>query len=158
MKMSYTVLGTNNMQAAVEFYNSLFEQTAPNQVLATERMTFWQFEDFAFAIAIPFDEEPATSGNGTMIGFDVGSSEGLLVIPAIVGSSAKAGKLANKLFDEGINVQPIFYPAVEERMARLRFFICSSHTKHQIELTIDKLTEALAVIQCNVLFYDGFQL
>jgi len=75
MKMSYTVLGTNNMEAAVKFYNSLFEQTAPNQVLETERMTFWQFENFAFAIAIPFDEEPATHGNGTMIGFDVGSAE-----------------------------------------------------------------------------------
>ncbi len=74
MKMSYTVLGTNNMEAAVEFYNSLFEQTAPNQVLAMERMTFWQFESFAFAIALPFDGEPATNGNGTMIGFDVGST------------------------------------------------------------------------------------
>jgi len=75
MQMSYTVLGTNNMEAAVKFYNSLFEQTATNQVLETERMTFWQFENFAFAIAIPFDEEPATHGNGTMIGFDVGSAE-----------------------------------------------------------------------------------
>ena len=75
MKMSYTVLGTNNMEASVKFYNSLFVQTAPNQVLTTERMTFWQFEDFAFAIALPFDEELATNGNGTMIGFDVGSPE-----------------------------------------------------------------------------------
>jgi len=75
MKMSYTVLGTNNMEAAVKFYNSLFEQTQPHQVLPMERMTFWQFEDFAFAIAMPFDGKPATSGNGTMIGFDVGSTE-----------------------------------------------------------------------------------
>ncbi len=73
--MSYTVLGTNNMEAAVTFYNALFEQKPPQQVFATERMTFWQFEDFAFAIAIPFDEEPATHGNGTMIGFDVGSTD-----------------------------------------------------------------------------------
>ena len=75
MKMSYTVLGTNNMAAAVKFYNSLFENTAPNQVLETPRMTFWQFESFAFAIATPFNEEPATHGNGTMIGFDAGSIE-----------------------------------------------------------------------------------
>ena len=75
MKMSYTVLGTNNMEAAVTFYQSLFENTEPNQVLETPRMTFWQFESFAFAVAIPFDEEPATHGNGTMIGFDVGSSD-----------------------------------------------------------------------------------
>lgn len=80
MKMSYTVLGTNNMQAAVKFYNALFEQTAPNQVLATDRMTYWKFEDFAFAVAIPFDEEVATGGNGTMIGFDVGSHEAVKTI------------------------------------------------------------------------------
>ena len=77
MKMSYTVLGTNNMEVAVKFYDSLFEQTELNQVFATDRMTFWQCEEFAFAIAIPFDEEPATNGNGngTMIGFSVGSTE-----------------------------------------------------------------------------------
>jgi predicted lactoylglutathione lyase len=75
MKMSYTVVGTNNMDAAVKFYNSLFEKIEPKQVFATERMTFWQFESFAFALAVPFDEEPATNGNGTMIGFDVGSVE-----------------------------------------------------------------------------------
>ena len=73
MKMTYTVLGTNNMEAAVKFYNSLFANTEPNQVFATDRMTFWQFEGFAFAIALPFDEKPATNGNGTMIGFDVAS-------------------------------------------------------------------------------------
>ena len=75
MKMDYCVLGTNNMAAAINFYDSLFEQTELNQVLATDRMTFWQGADFAFAIAIPFNEEPATNGNGTMIGLNVGSTE-----------------------------------------------------------------------------------
>ena len=75
MKMDYCVLGTNNMTAAINFYDSLFEQTELNQVLATDRMTFWQGADFAFAIAIPFNEEPATNGNGTMIGLNVGSTE-----------------------------------------------------------------------------------
>lgn len=75
MKMDYCVLGTNNMAAAINFYDSLFEQTELHQVLATDRMTFWQGADFAFAIAIPFNEEPATNGNGTMIGLNVGSTE-----------------------------------------------------------------------------------
>ena len=63
------------MEASIKFYDSLFEQTEINQVLSTEGMTFWQGEDFAFAIAIPFNEEPASNGNGTMIGFSVGSTE-----------------------------------------------------------------------------------
>jgi hypothetical protein len=64
MKMDYCVLGTNNMEASTKFYDSLFEKTELNQVLSTERMTFWQCEDFAFAIARPFNKEPASNGNG----------------------------------------------------------------------------------------------
>ncbi len=73
MKMDYCVLGTNNMEASIHFYDSLFEETALKQVLAMERMTFWQGEGFAFAVAKPFDEKSATNGNGTMIGFGVDS-------------------------------------------------------------------------------------
>lgn len=77
MKMNYFVLGTNNIEASVKFYDALFEKTELSQVLSTERMTFWQGEDkdSAFAVAIPFNEEPATNGNGTMIGFSVGSAD-----------------------------------------------------------------------------------
>ena len=69
-------------------------------------------------------------------GFDTGKSEGYAIVPVITGSSLKAAQWANALFDEGINVQPIFYPAVEERAARLRFFICSTHTQQQISDTV----------------------
>ena len=75
MKMNYFVVGTNNLEAATKFYDSLFEKTEVNRVPSTERMTYWLGEDFAFAVAIPFDEKPATSGNGTMVGFGVGSIE-----------------------------------------------------------------------------------
>jgi predicted lactoylglutathione lyase len=73
--MNYVVLGTNNMNAAIDFYDSLFEGTEINKVIPTERMTYWIGEDFAFAIAIPFDEKPASNGNGTMIGFNVGNTD-----------------------------------------------------------------------------------
>ena len=75
MKMNYFVVGTNNLEASTKFYDSLFEQTDINRVPSTERMTYWLGEDFAFAVAIPFDEKPATNGNGTMVGFGVGSIE-----------------------------------------------------------------------------------
>ena len=73
MKLDYCVLGTNNIEKSTEFYNSLFEQTELKHVLSTERMVFWQCEHFAFAIAKPIDGEPATNGNGTVIGLNVGS-------------------------------------------------------------------------------------
>ncbi len=77
-------------------------------------------------------------------GLNIGSSAGLSVIPIITGGSANAGRLANAMFKRGINVQPIFYPAVQEGMARLRFFICSSHTEDQISQTIDILIDEMA--------------
>jgi len=43
-------------------------------------MTYWLGEDFAFAVALPFDENPATNGNGTMIGFSVGTSEDVIML------------------------------------------------------------------------------
>jgi 8-amino-7-oxononanoate synthase len=70
---------------------------------------------------------------------NTGKSAGLSVIPTITKSSIKAGRLSNILFKQGINVQPIFYPAVEEGMARLRFFISSEHTEEQIKETVQKL-------------------
>jgi hypothetical protein len=46
----------------------------------------------------------------------------------------------------GVNVQPILYPAVEEKAARLRFFITSNHTPEQIRYTIQAMAEELKKI------------
>lgn len=77
-------------------------------------------------------------------GLDTGNSAGLSIVPIIVGSSIGAVKLSGKLFERGINVQPIFAPAVEERQARLRFFLCSEHTPAQLEATAKAVAAALA--------------
>ena len=69
-------------------------------------------------------------------GLNTGLSAGYSVVPVIVGSSLKAAQWATALFEKGINTQPIFYPAVEEKAARLRFFICSTHTPEQIAYTV----------------------
>ncbi|QDJ46584.1 aminotransferase class I/II-fold pyridoxal phosphate-dependent enzyme [Bordetella hinzii] len=76
-------------------------------------------------------------------GIDTGTSEGLAVVPAIVGSSLKATRLSAQLFDHGINVQPILYPAVPEKAARLRFFISCTHTDEQIRQTVSTLKSLL---------------
>ena len=79
-------------------------------------------------------------------GLDTGLSMGLCITPIIIGSSIKATRLSNMLFEKGINAQPIIYPAVEERAARLRFFICTSHTEEQIEKTVQTIKDQLAKI------------
>ena len=54
--------------------------------------------------------------------------------------------LSRALFERGINVQPILYPAVEEEKARLRFFITAVHTPEQIQQTVAAVAEELAKI------------
>ena len=76
-------------------------------------------------------------------GIDTGLSIGLSVIPAITHSSLKAARLSEELFRRKINVQPIVYPAVQERSARLRFFISSEHTEAEIRMTVEALAEEL---------------
>jgi len=77
------------------------------------------------------------------LGIDTGLSAGLSIIPAITGSSLKAARLAEALYRRGINVQPIVYPAVQERAARLRFFVSSEHSETQIRSTVETLAEEL---------------
>ncbi|MBN1851173.1 MAG: hypothetical protein JW829_00555, partial [Pirellulales bacterium] len=53
---------------------------------------------------------------------------------------------SHRLFLRGINVQPILYPAVEEKAARLRFFITCTHTEAQIRETVAATAEEWAKI------------
>ena len=75
MKMNYFVVGTNDMGASKTFYDALFAQSDIQCLSPSDRMTYWISKDFAFATAIPFDTNPATIGNGTMVGFCVGTND-----------------------------------------------------------------------------------
>ncbi len=79
-------------------------------------------------------------------GFDVGPAHGTPIIPVMIGSTHKAVQAAVLLSDAGINVNPIAYPAVAEREARLRFFLSSDHTPEMIDHTLNLLTEIIAAL------------
>src|SRR5690606_1107323 len=79
-------------------------------------------------------------------GLNTGMSQNSPVVPVILGNSDHSLRLSRALFDRGINVQPILYPAVEESKARLRFFITSMHTEEQIRYTVETVAEELAKI------------
>ncbi|MEQ8267730.1 MAG: aminotransferase class I/II-fold pyridoxal phosphate-dependent enzyme [Parvibaculum sp.] len=74
-------------------------------------------------------------------GLNTGYAVGSTVLPVITGSSLLAVRLAKALFEGGINAPPIIYPAVEERIARLRFFISSAHSEAQISYTIVQVAD-----------------
>ncbi|WP_338661186.1 aminotransferase class I/II-fold pyridoxal phosphate-dependent enzyme [Pararoseomonas sp. SCSIO 73927] len=77
-------------------------------------------------------------------GLDAGASAGHAIVPLMTGSSVRAGRLSAELFERGVNVQPITFPAVPERAARLRFFLTAAHTEAQIDRTLDIVAETAA--------------
>ena len=84
-------------------------------------------------------------------GLNTGMSNNTAVVPIITGNSLHALMLSRMMYDRGINVQPILYPAVEEEKARLRFFITSSHSEEQIRHTVDVLTEEIGKLDPSYL-------
>ena len=82
-------------------------------------------------------------------GLDTGSSIGAAIVPVILGSSVKAAQVADLLFRRGINAQPIMFPAVPERAARLRFFLSALHGPEQIRRAVAETAAAVAEAERN---------
>ena len=79
-------------------------------------------------------------------GMNTGASKDSPVVPVILGNSLHCLEVSHALSCRGVNVQPILHPAVEEKAARLRFFITSNHTEDQIRYTVTALAEELAKV------------
>ena len=67
--ISYTTVGTNNMDAAKKFYSALLGELGAKETLnINDRFVmFGDGKGPMFAIAKPYNGEPATVGNGVMI-------------------------------------------------------------------------------------------
>jgi len=79
-------------------------------------------------------------------GLNTGTSVGHAIIPIIVGNSVRAVALSQKLFQRGVNAQPIIHPAVPERSARLRFFLTAEHNEDQISDAVSAIGRAMKEI------------
>jgi len=75
--IGYITLGTNDLQRAGAFYDALLAELGAKRTMTDERMLGWNTSAGTpmFSIITPFDEEPATAGNGVMIAFDVETPE-----------------------------------------------------------------------------------
>jgi 8-amino-7-oxononanoate synthase len=74
-------------------------------------------------------------------GIDTGMSAGSAVVPCIIGDSVRCMLVSQALAQARINVQPIVYPAVEEHLSRLRFFVSARHTEAQLRFTAETLAD-----------------
>jgi 8-amino-7-oxononanoate synthase len=80
---------------------------------------------------------------------NIGLSHDSPVVPIIIGDAIICLQIQKYLAEHRINVFPILYPAISRRSERLRFFITSSHTREEIEYTIDMLKTAVDIFSIS---------
>ena len=69
--------------------------------------------------------------------FNTGSSESPIT-PVIAGDGAKAMKLSDRLFEEGVFAQGIAFPTVARDKARVRTIVTATHTREDLQFALDK--------------------
>ncbi|SDW77319.1 8-amino-7-oxononanoate synthase [Amycolatopsis xylanica] len=82
-------------------------------------------------------------------GIDTGPAADSPIVPCVVGDSNRTLQLANTLFEQGILVDPILYPAVDEAQTRLRFFVTSEHTEREIEHAAAVLASSVRLVSAR---------
>jgi predicted lactoylglutathione lyase len=67
--IGYTTLGTNDIARAARFYDSLLAELGGKRAMENERFIAWAGAPGAAMLCVikPFDEKPATVGNGVMV-------------------------------------------------------------------------------------------
>ncbi|MCW5702722.1 MAG: aminotransferase class I/II-fold pyridoxal phosphate-dependent enzyme [Bradyrhizobium sp.] len=79
-------------------------------------------------------------------GMNTGTAPGTAVCPIIVGDSVAVAYLSQRMFDRGINVQPVLYPAVPAKTSRLRFFLTAMHSEADMDTALSVLHEELVAL------------
>ena len=76
--ISYATIGTNNLDAAAKFYDAVLAPLGGKRTFANgDRMQFYGSASAPGMLAVskPYDEQPATVGNGAMFGLAATSTE-----------------------------------------------------------------------------------
>ncbi|MFG2973153.1 aminotransferase class I/II-fold pyridoxal phosphate-dependent enzyme [Streptomyces sp. NPDC048331] len=83
-------------------------------------------------------------GLAAAAGLATGTSGGTPIVPILLGDSTRTLRVADRLFARGVVADPIFHPAVEEGLSRLRFFVTSEHREEDIGRAVSILAEEVA--------------
>ncbi len=75
--IGYVTLGTNDLPRAAAFYDALFSELGAKRQWDSPRGIGWgtSAQQPSLAVMKPFDGQPATIGNGVMVGMVVKSKE-----------------------------------------------------------------------------------
>lgn len=74
------------------------------------------------------------------MGFDTGKSESP-IIPLFIRDDIKALTLTKMLLEAGVFVNPVVSPGVPKEDSLIRYSLMATHTKEQVDISIDKITK-----------------
>jgi len=105
--IGYVTLGTNDLDAAVTFYDELLGSIGATRILEGDNFVAWGTGPSAPGLAVnrPFDGEPASIGNGVMIAIALDTTDKVDVfhakVMALGGSDEGAPVPRSKTFYAG---------------------------------------------------------
>jgi len=114
----------------------LFSTSHPPSVVATCMAAIELLLDEPQIIDRLWDNTRFFKAGLAAMGFNTGISESPIT-PVIVGDSALAMKLSDRLFDEGVFAQGIAFPTVARDAARVRTIVTATHTTDELQFALD---------------------
>lgn len=75
------------------------------------------------------------------LGFDTGPTQSA-IIPIKIGDASVTAQMASMLMDSGIYTNPIIYPAVSKKNARIRTSLMATHTPEQLDRALNAFEDA----------------
>jgi catechol 2,3-dioxygenase-like lactoylglutathione lyase family enzyme len=74
--IGYLTLGTNDLARSTAFYDALLAEVGAKRFMESERSVAWMVTPGTPGLSVckPFDGNPATAGNGTMVALAAGST------------------------------------------------------------------------------------
>jgi predicted lactoylglutathione lyase len=75
--IGYVTLGTNDIERGAKFYDALLATIGAQRIMDEETFIVWgtDWEKCSLSIIKPFDGNPATVGNGTMVSIAAANTE-----------------------------------------------------------------------------------
>jgi glycine C-acetyltransferase len=126
----------------------LFSTSHPPSVAATCIAALDVLQDEPQLIDRLWDNTKFFQAGLRRLGFNTGLSESPIA-PVIVGEGARAMKLSDRLFQEGVFAMGIAFPTVARDRARVRTIVTATHTREELQFALDvfgKVGRELSII------------
>lgn len=83
-----------------------------------------------------------------LLGLDIGSTASA-IIPVKIGDPQKTGEAGRLLLERGIYTNPIIYPAVSKKSARIRMSLMATHTREQLDRALNAFEDVNKILKIS---------